>query len=45
MKPAPQSTIIDKKEEYEAEEVRKHRKCRREMQYLVYWKGYKDEHN
>ena len=41
----PESTIINKKEEYEVEEVRKHRKCGREMQYLVYWKGYKDEHN
>ena len=45
MKPAPQSTIINKKEEYEVEENRKYRKCGREIQYLVHWKGYKDEHN
>ena len=45
MKPAPQSTIIDKKEEYEVKESRKYRKCGREMQYLVHWKDYKDEHN
>ena len=34
--PAPLPTIINKKEEYEVEEVRKHRKCGRETQYLVH---------
>jgi len=34
--PAPLPTIINKEEEYEMEEVRKHRKCGREMQYLVH---------
>jgi len=45
MKPAPPPTIINEEKEYKVEEVWKHRKCRRGMQYLVYWKGYKDEHN
>ena len=27
------------------EEVRKHRKYRRETQYLVHWKSYGDEHD
>ena len=44
-KPAPLPTIINEKEEYEVEEVRKHRKCGRETQYLVHWKGYGDKHN
>jgi len=43
--PAPLPTIINEKEEYEVEEVRKHRKHERETQYLVYWKGYGDEHD
>jgi len=42
---APPPTIINEEEEYKVEEVRKHRKRRRETQYLVYWKGYGDEHN
>jgi len=37
--------IINEKEEYEVEEVLKHRKQERETKYLVYWKGYGDEHN
>ena len=41
----PPPTIINKEEEYEIEEVRKHKKYRRGMQYLVYWKGYGDKHN
>ena len=43
MKLAPLPTIINEEEEYEVEEVRKHRKWGRETQYLVYWKGYGDE--
>jgi len=38
-------TIINKEEEYEVEEVRKHGKCGRVIQYLVYWKSYRDKHN
>ena len=37
--------IINKEEEYEVEEVQKHRTRGRRMQYLVHWKGYGDKHN
>ena len=37
--------IINEEEEYKVEEVWKHRKHGRGMQYLVYWKDYRDEHN
>jgi len=43
--PAPPPTIINEEEEYEVEEVRKHRKREKGTQYLVHWKGYGDEHN
>ena len=39
------SMIINEEEEYKVEEVRKHRKRGRGMQYLVHWKGYRDEHD
>jgi len=42
---APLPTIINKEEEYEVEKVRKHRKQGRGTQYLVHWKGYRDEHD
>ena len=45
VEPAPPPTIINEKEEYEVKEVWKHRKQDREVQYLVYWKGYGDEHD
>jgi len=45
MGPAPLPTIINNEEEYEVEEVQKHRKQGREMQYLVHWKDYRDKHN
>ena len=38
-------TIINDEDEYEVEEVRKHRKHGRGAQYLVHWKGYRDEHD
>jgi len=41
----PLPTIINKEEEYEVEEVRKHGKHGRGIQYLIHWKGYGDEHN
>ena len=37
--------IINEKEEYKVEEVRKHRKQGRGIQYLVHQKGYRDEHD
>ena len=43
--PAPPLTIINEKEEYEVEEIRKHRKRGRGIQYLVHWKGYGDKHD
>ena len=43
--PAPPPTIINEEEEYEVEEVRKHRKRGRGTQYLVHWKGYGNEHD
>jgi len=43
--PAPLPTIINEEEEYEVEEVRKHRKQGKEIQYLMHWKGYRDEHD
>ena len=43
--PVSPPTIINEEEEYEIEEVRKHQKYGRGMQYLVHWKGYRDEHD
>ena len=43
--PAPPPMIINEEEEYEVEEVRKHRTRRQETQYLVHWKDYGDKHN
>jgi len=43
--PAPPPAIINEKEEYEVEEVWKHRKRGWGTQYLVHWKGYGDKHN
>jgi len=43
--PAPLPMIINEEEEYKIEEVRKHQKQRKGVQYLVHWKGYGDEHN
>jgi len=37
--------IINEEEEYEVEEVRKHRKHGRKTQYLVHSKSYRDEHD
>ena len=37
--------IINEEEKYEVEEVRKYRKRGRGIQYLVHWKGYRDEHD
>jgi len=43
--PAPPPTIINEKEEYEVEEVRKHSTRGWGTQYLIHWKGYGDEHD
>ena len=45
MEPAPPPMIINEEEEYEIEEVRKHQKQGKEVQYLVHWKGYGDKHD
>jgi len=42
---APPPVIINEEEEYEVEEVWKHRKRGRGTQYLVHWKGYGDKHD
>jgi len=42
MDSVPSPTIINEEEEYEVEEVRKQGQ---EMQFLVHWKGYGDEHD
>jgi len=42
---APLPTIINKEEKYEVEEVKKHRKQGKRMQYLVHWKEYRDGHD
>ena len=41
----PLLTIINEKKEYEVEEVQKHRKQDRGIQYLVHWKDYGDDHD
>ena len=42
---APPPTIINEEKEYKIEEVRKHWKRGKGVQYLVHWKGYRNEHN
>ena len=37
--------IINKEKEYKVEEVRNYRKQEYGTQFLVHWKGYKNEHN
>jgi len=45
VEPAPLPEIINEEEEYEVKEIRKYWKKRWETQYLVHWKGYRNEHN
>ena len=45
MELAPLPDIINEKEKYEVEEIRKHRKWGQRTQFLVYWKDYGDEHD
>jgi len=42
--PAPPPMIINEEKEYKVEEVRKYKKHGRGTQYLMHWKGYRDEH-
>jgi hypothetical protein len=39
----PLPDIIDEEEEYEIEEIHRHRRKERGTQYLVHWKGYGNE--
>ena len=45
MEPALLLDIINKKEEYEVEEIKKHQKKEQKTQYLVHWKDYRNEHD
>ena len=45
MNPALPPDIINKKEEYKVEKIRKYRKQDHGTQFLVYWKRYSNEHN
>jgi len=43
--PALPPDIINKEKEYEVEEIRGHHKKGRGTQFLVHWKGYRNEHD
>ena len=45
IEPLPLPDIINEKEEYKVEEIKKHQKQGQGTQFLVHWKGYRDEHN
>ena len=45
MEPALPQDIINKKEKYEVEEIRKHQKQGYGTQFLVHWKRYEDKHD
>jgi len=45
MKPALLLDIINEKEEYKVEKVQNHRKQGYSTQFLVHWKGYRNEYN
>jgi len=45
MEPTLPPDIINKENEYKVEEIRKYRKREQKTQYLVHWKGYRDEHD
>ena len=45
MDTAPPPDIINEEEEYKVNKIRKHQKKGRRTQYLVYWKGYGNEHD
>jgi len=37
--------IINKEEEYKVEEIREHHKKERGIQFLIYWKGYRNKYD
>ena len=43
--PVPLPDIVNEKEKYKVEEIRGHQKKRRGTQFLIHWKGYRNEHN
>ena len=43
--PASSPDIVNEEEEYEVEEIREHCKKGRGIQFLIYWKGYRNEHD
>jgi len=45
MKIAPLPDIINEEEEYKIEEVWNYRKWGHGIQFLVYWKRYRNEHD
>ena len=45
MNPAPPLEIINKEEEYKVEEIRNYRKWGYNIQFLVHWKGYRNEYD
>ena len=45
MEPAPLPNTINEEEEDRVEEIRKHQKWGQKTQFLVYWKGYRNEHD
>ena len=45
MEPASLPDIVNEEEEYKVEEIRKHWKWGQETQFLVHWKGYRNEYD
>ena len=45
MEPISTLNIINEKEKYEVEKIRNHIKQGYNIQFLVYWKRYSNEHN
>jgi len=45
MDPVPSLDIINKEEEYKVKEILNYRKQGHNMQFLVHWRGYGNEHD
>jgi len=41
----PSLNIINKEEEYKVKEIQNYRKQGHNMQFLVHWRGYENEHD